>query len=101
MPVGKFTHGVAEWDVTELVNENFPNTYGKELRAELIETGIEGLPQPLVIQRTGLGYYTVVILYPDQKAEDYGDLLKEYEDIFKYGYGYEDEDKYKYENEYE
>ena len=99
-PVGKSTHRVAEDDVTELVDDNFPNTDGKELRAELIETGIKGLPQPLIIQQTDLrtNKYTVII-HPDQKAEDYGDLLKEYEG--GYEYEYEDEDKYKYENEYE
>ena len=84
--VGKSTHYVAEKDVTEVVEENFPKASGEQLRAELIETGIEGLPQPLVIQRANLGENVgEVILHPDQKSEDYGDLLEEYE-------GEEDED---------
>ena len=80
LSVGKSTHYVAEKDVTEVVEENFPKTSGKQLRAELVETGIEGLPQPLVIQRTNLGENAGdLILHPDQTSEDYGDLLEEYE----------------------
>ena len=75
-PVSKETHSILYSHVTDIMNSQ--NWGPENLRAEMTSTLVKGIPQPLIIIRNIKNGAEEVTLGPEQRREDYGDLLERF-----------------------